>query len=381
MNNAEYLELVLKGFAENRDYLIDYFIREAEKAHKNHIGYNEFFQRTYEAVNLLKNEADKGLNDNLLLAHKWKTQEKNENRWSDEKEKEYNELVEQNKSTDYSINLIYFTNNKYIGSLYQSQIKYLKEQFSVAVKQICYNRTNNVYEVEAKEKYNELKEDFLFRNKLNATTLNEEFLAFQVNNSIIKEIEKGIEALNEKEITLGEDKSIYDRFYSNFAEYPGALEYVKWKNNYYLNYYLDNTKLLAIGMAKIIYYSRWLLNELENFVIKNDNKLNQLTGNPIELLSTPSLFETYEKNIPTLITNWMDKKDKTGCAIFCNYLYENNCFLENSLTTAKNFAFNKWGINIHTMLYKIRQTKNAENLLKKTTEMKRLILDKPFGII
>jgi hypothetical protein len=88
MNNAEYLELVLKGFAENRDYLIDYFIREAEKAHKNHIGYNEFFQRTYEAVNLLKNEADKGLNDNLLLAHKWKTQEKNENRWSDEKEKE-----------------------------------------------------------------------------------------------------------------------------------------------------------------------------------------------------------------------------------------------------------------------------------------------------
>jgi hypothetical protein len=134
-------------------------------------------------------------------------------------------------------------------------------------------------------------------------------------------------------------------------------------------------------MAKIIYYSRWLLNELENFVVKNDNKLNQLTGNPIELLSTPSLFETYEKNIPTLITNWMDKKDKTGCAIFCNYLYENNCFLENSLTTAKNFAFNKWGINIHTMLYKIRQTKNAENLLKKTTEMKRLILDKPFGII
>lgn len=102
---------------------------------------------------------------------------------------------------------------------------------------------------------------------------------------------------------------------------------------------------------------------------------------PLTLINTVTLLNEYETNIPHLVKNWKDKKDKTGCAVFCNYLFEKSLFTPNNIATAKIFALKKYGNSIDVMIEKLRKTKNKEDLDKRTNAMKRLILKTPYGII
>ena len=97
--------------------------------------------------------------------------------------------------------------------------------------------------------------------------------------------------------------------------------------------------------------------------------LEEIRIDTLELITTPSLLVEYETNIPNIVTQWKNGKDKTGCAVFCNYLYQRELYQPNTLLTAKKFAFARYGNNISVMIEKIRKSNVKEDLEKRTVAM------------
>ncbi len=294
MDAANYINIILIGFANNGDYLIEYFTRQANEAKEKKINYNEFFSLINKAFNLLDVEAKKQLYEDLLLADKYKIQEQNLKKWTKKKDTEHKDFIVEIKARDYCINLFTFTNNTMMGQLALSNIEYLKKQFLIAQKIICYDKIKAVIEVEAKTKFVQLKEDFVFRNSINAATLQKELMKIKSDLVAIEPLENALQKLKDKG-EFGKNKISDNQVYELFTEYPEPLEYIKWSNNYYKDMYLEDAEKLTKAVAKIRYYQQWLLNELEAFV-EVPKKINKKNVKSESSYRTYLLAFYYENN-------------------------------------------------------------------------------------
>jgi hypothetical protein len=173
--------------------------------------------------------------------------------------------------------------------------------------------------------------------------------------------------------------------------YQAKKDYIKaFKNSPESVQHANNSKdfkdtiiaMLSRGVGYLLY--RKYLQEIINLPLKqpgNKNIIPIKTIDPVELITISNLLNEYENNIPDKVKEWKAGKDKTGCAVFCNYLFQKKLFEPNTIVTAKKFALNRYGININVMIEKLRKSKLKAEMEEKTTEMKRLILSKPYGKI
>lgn len=157
--------------------------------------------------------------------------------------------------------------------------------------------------------------------------------------------------------------------------------------NYFYNKKVKDLNEIEVEYEIIMYliwgindcfYLKWLYEGAKHFEKDKGTTINK---NWREMIVQIELINTYENNIQDLTKKWLDTKDKTGCAVYCNYLYDRKLFVPNTIETAKEFAWNKFGIKIGVMIEKIRKTKNKKTLEEKTEIMKRKILNTPYGKI
>ena len=140
MTEADYLEIILKGYADNAENLHKHFDRECQEAEKKHIDDTEFFKRLLHAFNLLMQERDKAYDEELGKVNLM-IQIFNENEKAGISQVCTLEALEQQKPNieDCWINLFHFTNGRYRGYLASNNLKYiveaiLKSQFSTQLR-------------------------------------------------------------------------------------------------------------------------------------------------------------------------------------------------------------------------------------------------------
>lgn len=126
-----------------------------------------------------------------------------------------------------------------------------------------------------------------------------------------------------------------------------------------------------------------LLGTIDFLKYLNKARVDPPTENPIELIKSElrNLFQEYENKLSDSVTKWRENKDKTSCAAFCIYLFENNYFNPNELKTAKEFAFSKYGHKFDVMINKLQLTENKVQRKGEVTKIKRLILNKRYGTV
>lgn len=115
-------------------------------------------------------------------------------------------------------------------------------------------------------------------------------------------------------------------------------------------------------------------------------------SNPLDLIKDGirNVVIAYENTLSDLVGKWKEdnkiknKQLPVSCATFCIYLYEKTYFITNSLTTAKQFAFSRYGNDFSIRIDKLRKTKEVDGKTKYKKEkenLERLLYNIPYGKI
>ncbi|WKL43800.1 hypothetical protein [Flavobacterium sp. ZE23DGlu08] len=152
-----YLEIILRGYYNENDrkFLNKYFIRECEKAKKEHYDLEEFFNVLTNGIELLKRE----IQDRLYKRqHELYLIQDNGN-------EEYIEYCENELSTlsfeKFPINLLLLTNDKFRGNLYYSEVLFIDEKINEAQKEL--NQPQQTQDHESVSNYEVYKTQNLFK--------------------------------------------------------------------------------------------------------------------------------------------------------------------------------------------------------------------------
>lgn len=130
MTQAEYIDLILNGYFNHRDYLAAYFYRECKKAEEKHIGCGEFLQRLTEANMFF-------LEDIKLRSFKerksWelaKANRKAKGTWTEDWEKASAQVL------GFSAHLFSLTNGRWPGKLNVSDLEFIQQAIIKAIDKI-----------------------------------------------------------------------------------------------------------------------------------------------------------------------------------------------------------------------------------------------------
>jgi hypothetical protein len=132
MNSEQYLEIILVGLLDHKDFLTDHFYREAKKAKEEYIKTYEFFNRLQDALNFLISARDNQFNSRLReleLIKAIEIEDENEaHRKLTKAEIERQRLIKE----DFSVNLYHVTNHKFNGFLYQNDFNHIATTIDAA---------------------------------------------------------------------------------------------------------------------------------------------------------------------------------------------------------------------------------------------------------
>lgn len=144
----DYIEIMLRGYTNenDRNFLGKYFIREFKKAENKHYDLEEFFTGLLKGIDTLKNEYQKELFKRknelyLMLSGAENGTLKYGDLKSESVEERHKKTIEYCKNElssiglGYStINLLHFTNNRFIGHLYYSEVEFIGNEIAKAYK-------------------------------------------------------------------------------------------------------------------------------------------------------------------------------------------------------------------------------------------------------
>lgn len=119
----DYLEIVLNGFINNREYLDRYFIRKFKEAESQYYVLGEFFKGCLNVVSALNYDLKKKYYSDMkeyqeCLHHAISINDK-------EAENHFREQLKEIAECNYSVNLYSFTGGKFTGHLFSEDIKYI----------------------------------------------------------------------------------------------------------------------------------------------------------------------------------------------------------------------------------------------------------------
>lgn len=137
MFKMDYLEIVLNGFINNREYLDKYFIRKFKEAESKNYVFGEFFKCCLNVVAALDKELKKQYFDDKKESQEGlqgaiSTGDKDAEDIFREQLNELNDL----KECNYSVNLYQFTKGKFTGDLDCEDLSHIALSIGLAIKTI-----------------------------------------------------------------------------------------------------------------------------------------------------------------------------------------------------------------------------------------------------
>lgn len=126
----DYLEIVLNGFINNREYLDKYFIRKFKEAESQYYVLGEFFKGCLNVVSALNYDWKKQYYSDMkenqeCLNHAITINDK-------DAENQFREQLKEIDECNYSVTLHYFTRGKFTGHLFSEDIKYIALSLNAA---------------------------------------------------------------------------------------------------------------------------------------------------------------------------------------------------------------------------------------------------------
>ncbi|MCF8219352.1 MAG: hypothetical protein K9I29_05010 [Bacteroidales bacterium] len=122
MKDMDYLQIVMRGFFNNRNYLERYFNREAQKAKKEYYEPDEFFNGCLDVIERFKNhlkeqirERKKELNILIDLASE------------EQKIKQCADELHQLSEYDFTVNLFSLTKGQFVGNMFYEEVLEIEE--------------------------------------------------------------------------------------------------------------------------------------------------------------------------------------------------------------------------------------------------------------
>lgn len=192
----DYIEIMLRGYTNenDRNFLSKYFVREFKKAEKEHYDLEEFFTGLLKGIDVLKNEYQKELFKRknelyLMLTGAENGTLKYGELKSESVEERHKKTIKYCKNElssivlGYStINLLHFTNSRFIGHLHYSEVEFIGNGIAKAYKVLNepqQNETGNADEV--------LKNEFdkIFKNDIGFTIFTKMFELYKPENKYL----------------------------------------------------------------------------------------------------------------------------------------------------------------------------------------------------
>jgi hypothetical protein len=205
----DYIEIMIRGYTNenDRNFLGKYFIREFKKAENNHYDLEEFFTGLLKAIDVLKNEYQKELfkrkNELYLMLTGAENGTlkygdlKNEN--VEEQHKKTIEYCKNELSSidlGYStINLLHFTNSRFIGHLHYSEVEFIGNGIAKAYKALNQtetallnfpNNTENVNKTISKVKSPQDKIESYLYNEINIELYEDFSIHFKTETELLQ---------------------------------------------------------------------------------------------------------------------------------------------------------------------------------------------------
>lgn len=130
MTDGNYIDIILNGFTNHRNYLSEHFYREFKEAEKNHISVAEYFERLNNANKIFLSEIEaryyERINELAIIKGIWKSEGK-----------PVEELESQKPNvSDFSVHLLSITGGKYIGHLWMSDLDHIQQAIIKAIEKI-----------------------------------------------------------------------------------------------------------------------------------------------------------------------------------------------------------------------------------------------------
>ncbi len=127
MTLSNYIDIILDGYMNHKEYLSEHFYREYKEAEKKHIGIAEFFKRLNEAnavfLNEIKQKYHERVNELELIKSIWESEGKPVKDLEDQKPEMWN----------YSVHLMSLTKGKYLGHFWITDIDYVQKAIVKAI--------------------------------------------------------------------------------------------------------------------------------------------------------------------------------------------------------------------------------------------------------
>ncbi len=159
---SNYIDILLDGYLNHKEYLSEHFYREYKEAEKKQIGVSEFFKRLNDTntvfLDEIKRKYNERVNELLLIKSIWENEGKPLKDLEDQKPEMRN----------YSIHLMSLTKGKYLGHLWITDIDYIQQAILKAVQKI---------ELEVSPSKDEKSSQEKLKEPLQANDL-DDFLAF-----------------------------------------------------------------------------------------------------------------------------------------------------------------------------------------------------------
>jgi len=127
MTDKDYMELILSGYMNHKNYLGDFLYRESKAAAEKHIKVTEFFGRLGSALRFLLGDVEKSYNERVAELSIIKGLWKKEGR-------PLEELIGQLPNlSDYSVHLLSLSGGRYIGHLWMYDLHLIHEAIAAAI--------------------------------------------------------------------------------------------------------------------------------------------------------------------------------------------------------------------------------------------------------
>lgn len=151
MTDTDYIDLLLNGYVNHRNYLGEFYYRECKAAEKKHISPIEFFERLLNAnkyfLDEIKHKYYERLNEVAMIEDIWRSEGKDVAELADQKPSLYN----------YSVTLIHIMGGKYLGHFFKADYDNVQEAISVALEK---TRADVVTPIPTKAEAPDLKKQF-----------------------------------------------------------------------------------------------------------------------------------------------------------------------------------------------------------------------------
>lgn len=142
MKQSDYVNLLLNGYFNHREYLVEYIFRECKEAEKKHIEFGEFFKRLFDTNNTFIEAIKANHGEELRKYSLCRSQMNYDGTWKDEYEQSKPEVW------NFSAHLFSLTHSNYTGHLFGNDVKFIYDAIVSAFEKIEAEKMPKLAEVD-----------------------------------------------------------------------------------------------------------------------------------------------------------------------------------------------------------------------------------------